>query len=226
MGRGMLRLFAGLSLLSLLAACGGGDRAPTRPETPQLQVTTIEVSPSSAELDALGATLDFEATAKDRNGNTVSGVSFSWSVSPDSVASVDGDGTVTARAEGRATVEATASGVTGSAELTVDQQASRLELVSGDGQSGLADSTLTDSLTVRAVDASGNAVPATVVSWTVTEGGGALVAADDTTDQDGLSAARWRLGATFEARRRLRACGRTATPARRSRPRCPSTPSC
>lgn len=116
---------AALLFFSALAlACGGGDdRQPTEPSEPRPQVTTVTVSPSSAELNAVGATKDFEATARDQNGNEMSGISFTWSVSDTAVASVDDAGTVTARGDGSALVRAAAEGVADSASLSVKTNA-------------------------------------------------------------------------------------------------------
>ncbi len=109
-----------LSALTLGAACGGGE-GPTGPDgpAPQPTVRSVTVSPSSLELAELGATRQLEATARDQNGQAVSGVSFTWGSSDESVATVDGDGSVTARGNGIATIRAAASGVTGSADLVV-----------------------------------------------------------------------------------------------------------
>lgn len=147
-------------------ACDGGDEQPTQPDEPSPQVTTVEVTPSSVELKALGATQDFDATARDQNGNRMSGVSFSWSVSPNSVASVDSEGTVTAEAEGDATVEARASGVSGSANLTVDQEVAAVQ-VSPDSVlvNGVGDTAI---FSAEPVDANGRRVSDEPVNWSST----------------------------------------------------------
>lgn len=121
----MHRVLVGTSLfltVFALTACGGGGDggSPTEPE-PEPEVITIEVTPSSAEVDAIGVEQRFSATALDQDGNSMTGITFFWSASPGSVASVDSAGTATAEGEGAATIEATASGVTGTAQFTVDQ---------------------------------------------------------------------------------------------------------
>lgn len=159
---------ASLALLFLLAGCGGGgDEQPTDPGEPSSELTTVEVSPSSAELNALDATQDFDATARDQDGSTISGVDFSWSLTPDSVGSVDTGGTATARANGTATVEAEAQGVTGSAQLTVDQEAAAVAV------SPEADTLRSEGDTTRydaeAEDANGNPVADAAFDWAVSD---------------------------------------------------------
>lgn len=110
-------------LLALLIACGGGDDGgPTEPDGTdgsEPRISSITVSPSSAELPEIGETWEFEATARDASGDEIPGVSFTWSSSASEVATVGADGTATARANGATTIEARADGVTGAATLTV-----------------------------------------------------------------------------------------------------------
>jgi hypothetical protein len=67
----------------------------------------------------VGQTQQFTAVAKDANGNTISGVSFTWSSSDPSVATVNNNGLATAVAMGTATITASAGGKSGSATLNV-----------------------------------------------------------------------------------------------------------
>lgn len=109
--------------LPLAMACGGGSESPgpTGPTgpAPPTTVASVAVSPSTAELTELGATVQLEATARDQSGQALTGVSFSWSSSDQSVATVGGEGTVSAEGNGVASIRATASGVSGSADLSV-----------------------------------------------------------------------------------------------------------
>jgi adhesin/invasin len=95
---------------------------------PVEQVVVIEVVPDTVTLTALGATRQFEAVARDEDGNVVPGVAFSWASDDDLVASIDTAGLATAVANGTATVAATANGVTGTATVTVRQRVSSLVL--------------------------------------------------------------------------------------------------
>ena len=82
-------------------------------------VATVTAAPASATI-AIGATQQFTATAKDAQGNVISGVSFTWNSSMASVATVDTNGLAKGVGQGGANVTATVSAVTGSAALTVN----------------------------------------------------------------------------------------------------------
>lgn len=165
MRRAILRLL--VSALAVVAsACGGGEDQPTEPDDqPAPQLTTIEVSPDSAKLTALGDSQDYDATARDENGDALSGVDFNWSVSPDTVGTVDSDGTVTAEASGSATVEAEARGVTGAADLTVIREVASLEVTPDSATlTALGD---TQDFDATATACNGDTIAAAHLSWTV-----------------------------------------------------------
>lgn len=83
-------------------------------------VSAVAVSPATAILVAFGDTVRLVAEASDANGHSVDAlVEFEWSSSDTLVARVDASGLVESLAEGAALVTATASDVTGGAELTV-----------------------------------------------------------------------------------------------------------
>ena len=69
-----------------------------------VRVTGVTVSPSSTQLE-VGETAQFTATVSPSNASVRT---VTWSSSDSSVASVDGDGNVTAKAQGTATITATA----------------------------------------------------------------------------------------------------------------------
>jgi hypothetical protein len=114
-----------LPLGPLLFGCGdGGVEPPT--------VATVEVSPGTQALTAIGATHQFSAVARDASGNPIAGQTFTWASSATSVATVSATGLVTAVENGTATITATVAGVSGSAALTVSQVVATVE-VSGSG---------------------------------------------------------------------------------------------
>ena len=123
----------------------------------------IRVSPAEATLRALGDTVRLRATAVDANGNAVSGASFEWSSSDESVADVDGRGLVRARGRGAATVTASHTGLRASATVTVTQEAREIRVTPSSGTLRASGDTL--RLRAEAYDANGNAVPGASFEW-------------------------------------------------------------
>ena len=103
----------------VIGACGGSDDSPV--------LTSIAVSPSELTLDALQATAQLEATARDQRGNILS-TQLSWSSSDTAVISVDADGLVTASGNGTATVTVRSGSVSASATVTVEQTPASIAL--------------------------------------------------------------------------------------------------
>ena len=95
---------------------------PPPPPPPPPIVTTVRVSPSTAALDAIGATTTFTAQAYDQNGNPMTGQTFTWTSDNARVGSIDSTGTAIAAGNGTATISATTAGVTGTTTLTVNQR--------------------------------------------------------------------------------------------------------
>ena len=111
-----LARFAPIASLLFLFGCVGSSYPNVVTTGP---VATVTVAPVSATI-AIGATQQFTATAKDANGNVISGVSFTWNSSMASVATVNTNGLAKGVGQGSANVTATVSAVTGSAALTVN----------------------------------------------------------------------------------------------------------
>lgn len=74
-------------------------------------VDSVALSPASLTLGGPGDTARITAEARDRNDHPVVDAAFSWSTSDPSVARVDGEGLVTAEAEGTVQISASAEGV-------------------------------------------------------------------------------------------------------------------
>lgn len=84
-------------------------------------VASIDVTPAIGELNQIGATLQFLATAKDANGNAIPGKTFTWASSNGLIATVAPfTGLATAAASGTATITASADGIDGTASLTMN----------------------------------------------------------------------------------------------------------
>ena len=117
----------------------------------------VEVTPREVTLAALGNTAALTARVLDAQGNEISGEAVSWSsVSPE-VATVDAAGVVTAVVNGRATVTASASGVSGEATVDVWQRAVSVAIDPGEVELTSVDETA--ELTLRAFDANGHEAP-------------------------------------------------------------------
>ena len=108
-----------------LSACGGGGSGDDR--DPQPVLTSITVSPSELTLEALGATSQLQASARDQNGNAIS-AQFTWSSSDSDIVAVDADGLVTASDNGMATVTLRSGSVSASATVTVEQKPASIML--------------------------------------------------------------------------------------------------
>ena len=106
-------------------ACGDGATEPP-PDPPR--PTTVTITPATAELTSLGATVPLRAEVLDQYGQVMAGAAVSWSSSAASVATVDASGLVMAAANGAATITATAGSAAGTAAVTVAQRVSTVEV--------------------------------------------------------------------------------------------------
>ena len=102
-------------------ACGDGGTEPQPPDPPR--PTTVTVTPATAELTALGATVQLQAEVRDQFGQVIAGATVTWASSSAGVATVSSAGLVTASGNGMATITATAGSVMGSATVVVEQEA-------------------------------------------------------------------------------------------------------
>ena len=160
--RTLIRLSAALAGVALVWACGGDS--PTAPPTPEpARPATVTVSPTTAELTALGATVQLTAEVRDQNARVMAGVTVTWSSGDTSVATVDASGLVTGVAEGTATITASAGSASGSAVVTVTQSVASVEV--SPSVADLAALGATVQLTAEAFDANGHAVAEAEFSW-------------------------------------------------------------
>jgi len=108
------KFFLWTALAFAIVSCGGDAAGPVGP----LPVATVSVlgAPTTFEV---GQTIQFTAVPRTANGTPVSGVTVTWSVSPQSIATVTTTGLVTAIGAGTATVTATAGTIAGSAGVTI-----------------------------------------------------------------------------------------------------------
>ena len=144
-------------------------------------------------------------------GNPVPNVQIDWSAEGGGSVS---EATVRTGDDGRARVErvlgpavgaqttvATSEGLAGSpvvfAHTAIAGNASRLVIESGNEQTAAAGSAVPNDLVVRLVDADGNGVSGTGLSWVVATGGGSASPENTATDGNGRAATRWTLGETL-----------------------------
>ncbi|GIW26157.1 Ig-like domain-containing protein [Meiothermus sp.] len=157
-----------------LAACGPAG-GPT--------INSIEVTPPSASKQ-VGQTQQFTAVAKDASGNTISGVTFTWTSSNPSVATVNSSGLATAVAAGTATITASAQGKSGNATLTVTNPAPPpIETIEVSPPSASKQVGQTQQFTAVAKDASGNTISGVTFTWSSSD------TAIATVDSSGLATA-------------------------------------
>ena len=106
-----------------------GDAArPTAPPPDPPRPTTVAVSPATAELSALGATVQLTAEVRDQSGNLWPGAAVTWTSSVAAVATVSSSGLVTAGGNGTASVVATSGSTSGSAQIVVEQAVATVRL--------------------------------------------------------------------------------------------------
>lgn len=102
---------------AVITARSGGASATVNVTVSQ-QVDAVKLTAPAATM-VTGDTLRLTAEVTDSGGSVVSGVEISWSSSDESVATVDGEGSVLAVGEGTVEVTATAGSVTGRVQIEV-----------------------------------------------------------------------------------------------------------
>ena len=70
-----------MTTVAWAAACGDGGTEPPAPPPDPPRATTVTVSPSTAELTALGETVQLRAEVRDQNGQVMSGAAVTWTSS-------------------------------------------------------------------------------------------------------------------------------------------------
>ena len=158
------QIAASLLLGVALAGCKSSSE-------PSVVVGSVVVSPTPATR-VPGETVQLTALAKSPTGTDLAGVSFSWSSSSTSVATVDDNGLVTAMSLGQATITAEAGGKQGTASVTVVTPVSKITVTPDTDTLGVG-KTLT--LSVALEDATGAPVTGRTPTWNSSAGGVASV---------------------------------------------------
>ena len=143
-------------------ACGDGTTEPPAPPPDPPRAAAVTVTPTTAQLTALGATVQLSAEVRDQNGNVMTGAAVTWSSGDAAVATVDATGQVTAVGNGTVMVSATAGSASGSATVMVAQEV-RAVIVAPAADTLVAGDTL--RLSAEARDANGHAVAGAEFTW-------------------------------------------------------------
>ncbi|MYJ91382.1 MAG: Ig domain-containing protein, partial [Gemmatimonadetes bacterium] len=167
--------------LPLLAVCG--KDSPTQPEPsapppappPTPVPTRTDVTPSSATLNAIGQTLQLAVQVFDQNNAVMNGASVVWSSSDASVATVSGQGLVTAVSNGSATITAHSGTVSASVPVTVMQSAGSIAIEPA--MAVLMSLGETVQLSATVLDGNGQPVAGAVVTWSSSDVSVATVSA-------------------------------------------------
>ena len=179
-----------LTLACWTVACGDGTTEPPPSDPPR--ATTVEVTPPTVELTALGGTVRFTAQVRDQHGSEMA-APVVWSSGDASVATVDATGLVTAAGNGTATITATSGAASGNASVTVAQAVSAV-VVSPATHTLVVGDTL--RLAAAATDANGHPVAGTTFVWA--SGDTAVVTVDDAGLVTGVGAGEVEITAAAE----------------------------
>jgi len=104
---------------SVTVSCGGDEGDAGMGPAGGGDVVLIEITSPSTTV-SVGSTLQLTATAKNADGGTVSGKTFTWTSGQASVATVDNTGLVAGLVAGITTITAKVDGVPGGRVITVN----------------------------------------------------------------------------------------------------------
>ena len=138
----------------------------------------VTVSPETVAFDAFDQSRQLSAAVLDANGHEIEGAGVAWSTANPDVATVDGDGLVTAAGNGETTVTATAGTASGSASVEVEQVPRRVTVSPETVAFDAFDQSR--QLSAAVLDANGHEIEGAGVAWSAANPGVATV------DSDGL----------------------------------------
>ena len=152
--------FAATAVLLGSLSCGDGATEPPAATTPIPSV--VRVTPATVELSALGDTAQLTADVRDQSGQPMAGAAVTWASGAPGIATVDGQGLVTAVGNGSTTITASAGSVSGSASASVAQEVRAVSVSEPEGPVFVGD---TVRLVAESHDANGHAVAGSEFSW-------------------------------------------------------------
>ncbi|MEK9500164.1 Ig-like domain-containing protein [Gaopeijia maritima] len=157
-----------LAFAAGVAACSDGNQTLPAPVVDQ-----IVIAPESGSVTTLGATIAFDAEARTSTGVPVAGLSFDWTSSNTSVATVDANGVATAVGFGEATITAEVDGVSAGAIFSVRDCTASVALAPGEW-TALAVPAAGDCGVILPAGSAGDRYRVAVVSTDTTRNGAAV----------------------------------------------------
>ncbi len=145
-----------------IAASRGGKSAIVSVTVVGLPIGLVRVTPATASV-LVGASATLAAEVRDEGGGVMTGVPVSWASANSAIATVSDEGRVTGVSPGSVAISATASGVSGSALVTVRPVPVASVVVAPDVDSVVVGQSVQLSATTR--DSAGSALTGRSVSW-------------------------------------------------------------
>ncbi|UCF19171.1 MAG: Ig-like domain-containing protein [Gemmatimonadota bacterium] len=180
-------VLACLGIISALSWTCSDSTEPPRP-------TSISLSATQIDLDALGATEQLTGQVLDQNGQPLPEEPVVWASSQPQVAPVSATGLVTAVSNGSAEITASSGTLSATATANVAQVVAVLQKFAGDAQSGTVGQALPAALEVRALDRLDKPVGGATIGFSVVSGGGSVDPTTATTNGQGRATTAWTLG--------------------------------
>ena len=152
--------------LFVLSTCGkDSSTAPSAPTPPAPVPASIEITPSSATLNAIDQTVQLAPMVLDENGAEIADASVTWTSGAVDVATVNDQGLVTAVNNGSAVITAQSGSLSASASITVSQVPVRIVIeIPTTGQLKLTDMGQV-KLEATVQDRNGHPVAGAEVTW-------------------------------------------------------------
>jgi uncharacterized protein YjdB len=155
-----------------------GLRADTATLTVSNDAVASAVNPSSVSITSVGNTQQLIASATNNVGGPVSGLTFTWTTSDASVATVSNTGLVTAAGTGTATITATSGTLQATSTITVTNLPTFIDITLDNITLASVNDFSTLAATLR--NALGASLPSTAATWTSDDPLIALVTSDGT----------------------------------------------
>ena len=152
------------------------------------------MSPATAQLASLGATVQLSAEVRDQAGRVMEGVPVSWASAESTVAAVDSAGLVTAAGSGTTTITAAAGAASGMAHVVVAQEVASLSVSPTRLTAAHAGKQGADTIRVTVLDGAGSPVAGASYRWSTDRRSGWVYPPEGTTDDLGRFQTIWVAG--------------------------------